>query len=149
MNLELDYTIHLENLTEPGKEPVENASDMDLRYYYFPGNITLRQGKVDLSAKWGWIPIFDFALALKDICKSLQTTGEEVFEFTESDATLSFRYDQGKVLIAASYANGEITVNYAEFEDQVGKFYSRLVNDMLLRSPGLERNVFFTSLDTL
>ena len=67
------------------------ADETDLRYYAATGDIIFRKDQTDLSARWGWIPLIDFALALREIAEALAVTeGSETFEFTESEATLRF-----------------------------------------------------------
>ena len=51
------------------------ADETDLRYYAATGDIILRKDQVDLSARWGWIPLVDFALALREIAEALAGLG--------------------------------------------------------------------------
>lgn len=63
------------------------------------GDVIFIVYEVDLSARWGWVPVLDFALGLDAIVDALapEGAGDEVFEFTESDATIVFRRDGDKV----------------------------------------------------
>ena len=94
----------------------ENSSDLaaadetELRYYAATGESLSKNDQADLSARWGWIPLIDFALALRKIAATLTIEeGRETFEFTESDATLRFDRHGHGITITGSYAAGEIT----------------------------------------
>jgi len=96
---------------------------------------------VDLSARWGWIPLIDFALALREITEALTVKeGSETFEFTESDATLQFTRRGQEITISGSYAMGEITVPFAAFVEQVRDFARRLETELLAKRPELREN---------
>jgi hypothetical protein len=125
----------------------ENSSDLaaadetELRYYAVTGDIIVRNDQADLSARWGWIPLIDFALALRKIAATLTIEeGRETFEFTESDATLRFdRHGRG-MTITGSYAAGEITVSFSVFVDQAKDFARRLDAELLAKRPELKLN---------
>src|ERR1700675_1184757 len=112
------------------------AEETDLRFYAATGDIILRNDQTDLSARWGWIPLIDFALALREITQALAVKdGGELFEFTESDATLQFERHGPEMMIRGSYADGEITVPFAAFTDQVKDFGRRLDIELLAKRP--------------
>ena len=108
------------------------ADETDLRYYAATGDVILRNDRSDLSAKWGWIPLIDFALAWREIA--------EVLAVTESDATLRFERRGQEIIIRGSYASGEITVPFTEFGEQAQDFARRLDAELLAKCPELRRN---------
>ena len=60
----LDYALSDERNT---RAPVTNwltADDVALRYYLFRGDQIIIINGVDFSARWGWVPLLDFAAAL-------------------------------------------------------------------------------------
>ncbi len=117
------------------------AEETDLRFYVATGDIILRNDQTDLSARWGWIPLIDFALALRVITQALGVKdGCELFEFTESDATLQFERHGQEMTIRGSYATGEITVPFAAFTDQVEDFARRLDIELLAKRPEFKLN---------
>jgi len=117
------------------------VEETDLRYYVAQGDLVLGTEQADLSADWGWIPLVDFALALREIGDALaEAEGSETFEFTESEATLQFDRVGDKVLITSSYAPGEVTVPFSDFREQVNKFAQRLDKELLHRHPELGLN---------
>jgi hypothetical protein len=117
------------------------AEETHLRYDVATGDIVVRKDQTDLSARWGWIPLIDFALALREIAEALATKeGIETFEFTESDATLQFDRRGQEMTISASYAPGEITIPFAAFREQARDFARRLDAELLAKRPELRLN---------
>jgi hypothetical protein len=117
------------------------ADETELRYYAATGDVILRNDQSDLSARWGWIPLIDFALALRKIAEALAVTeGNETFEFTESDATLRFERRGQEIIVRGSYASGEITVSFTEFSEQAREFARRLDAELRAKCPELGRN---------
>jgi hypothetical protein len=117
------------------------VEETDLRYYVAQGDIVLGTDQTDLSADWGWIPLVDFALALREIAEALsESEGSETFEFTESEATLQFDRVGDKVVITSSYTPGEVTVPFSDFRKQVDEFARRLDKELLRRHPELGLN---------
>jgi hypothetical protein len=120
------------------------ADETELRYYAATGDVILRNDQSDLSARWGWIPLIDFALAWREIAEVLAVTeGSETFEFTESDATLRFERRGEEIIIRGSYASGEITVPFTEFGEQAQDFARRLDSELLAKCPELRRNLAY------
>ena len=125
----------------------ENSSDLaaadetELRYYAVTGDIIVRNDQADLSARWGWIPLIDFALALRKIAATLTIEeGRETFEFTESDATLQFDRHGHGMTITGNYAAGEISVSFTVFVDQAKDFARRLDAELVAKRPELKLN---------
>jgi hypothetical protein len=117
------------------------AEETDLRYYAATGDIILRKDQTNLSARWGWIPLIDFALAMREIAKTLAVTeGSETFEFTESEATLQFDRRGQEMTISASYAPGKITVPFTAFIEKARDFAQRLDAELLAKRPELGQN---------
>jgi hypothetical protein len=128
----------------------ENSSDLaaadetELRYYAATGDIIVRNDQADLSARWGWIPLIDFALALRKIAATLTIEqGRETFEFTESDATLQFDRHGHGMTITGSYAAGEISVSFTVFVDQAKDFARRLDAELVAKRPELKLNPIY------
>jgi hypothetical protein len=117
------------------------AEETDLRYYAATGDIILRQDQTNLSARWGWIPLIDFALAMREIAEALVVTeGSETFEFTESEATLLFDRRGQEMTISGSYAPGKITIPFTAFMEKARDFGQRLDAELLAKRPELGRN---------
>ena len=133
--MRLDYRLS-EEWDETDLSAVEET---DLRYSAASGDIVLQTDQTDLSANWGWIPLIDFALALREIAETLASAEAcGTFEFTESDATLEFERQGQDVAISGSYAPGElIVVPLPVFREQVREFARRLDAELLAKHPEL------------
>jgi hypothetical protein len=137
--MHLDYRLSEE--WEEDTMDLSTVTEADLRYYVAPGDIILRADQTDLSAIWGWIPLIDFALALRKIAEALAVAeGSETFEFTESEATLNFERRGQEVAISGSYAPGEVIVPLPVFSEQVRELARRLDAQLLAKHPELGRN---------
>ena len=130
----------------------ENATDLatadetDLRYYTATGDIILRKGETNLSARWGWIPLIDFALAVREVCEALAASeGSDTFEFTESEAKLQFDRRGQDIKISGSYAPGEIIVPFTTFAEKARNFAQRLNGELLAKRPELRENPVYQS----
>ena len=140
--MHLDY--RLSEKWDEDSTDLSTVAETDLRYYVAPGDIILRAGETDLSANWGWIPLIDFALALREIAEALAVEeGSETFEFTESEATLKFERQGQEVAISGSYAPGIVRVPLPVFKHQVKEFARRLSAELLARRPELGRNPIY------
>jgi hypothetical protein len=137
--MHLDY--RLSEKWDEDSTALSTVTETDLRYYVAPGDVVLRADQMDLSANWGWIPLIDFALALREIAEALAVEeGSETFEFTESEATLKFERQGQEVAISGSYAPGVVRVPLPVFKDQVREFAQRLDAELLAKRPELGRN---------
>ena len=144
--MHLDYRLS-EEWDEDAMD-LSTVAEADLRYYVAPGDIILRADQADLSAIWGWIPLIDFALALREIAEALAAAeGNETFEFTESEATLNFERQGQLVVISGSYAPGEVIVPLPVFREQVRDLARRLDAELLAKHPELGRNPVYQALN--
>lgn len=144
--MHLDYRLS-EDWDEDAMD-LSTVAEADLRYYVAPGDIILRGDRTDLSAIWGWIPLIDFALALREIAEALAIAeGSETFEFTESEATLEFERRGQEVAVSGSYAAGEVIVPLPVFREQVRELARRLDAELLARHPELGRNPVYQALN--
>jgi hypothetical protein len=137
--MHLDY--RLSEKWDEDTTDLSTVAETDLRYYVAPGDIILRAGETNLSANWGWIPLIDFVLALREIAEALAAAeGSEDFEFTESEATLEFQRQGHEVAISGSYAPGKVIVPLSVFREQVRQLARRLDAELLAKRPDLGRN---------
>jgi hypothetical protein len=124
------------------------ADETDFRYYAVTGDIILREAQTDLSTHWGWVPLVDFAVGLRDIAAAIEAgiAPARTFEFTESDATLEFERHGADVTIRSSYAPGEIVLPSGEFRKQALDFGRRLDMELLSTLPELRQNAAYQAL---
>lgn len=137
--MHFDYRLS-EDWDENSADPAA-ADETDLRYYAATGDIILRKDRTDLSARWGWIPLIDFALAMRKISEALAVgEGSETFEFTESEAKLQFERRGQEVTISGNYAPGEIIIPFTAFVEKARDFGQRLDAELLAKRPELRQN---------
>jgi hypothetical protein len=117
------------------------AEETDLRYYVATGDIILRKDQTNLSGRWGWVPLIDFALAMREISEALAAgEGSRTFEFTESEAKLLFERRGQEMTISGSYAPGEIIIPFTTFVEKARDFAIRLDAELLAKRPELGQN---------
>jgi hypothetical protein len=138
--LTLDYALDPIEASKQANVDFATASPEDLHYTLFPGNIYIRGQGVDLSAPWEWIPVLDFALTLETIAKDLDYSPAQLFEFTDSNAALNFRYDGLNVEITANYAPGVLRLPLVEFRDVVHNFCQRVIDELTRKHERLAEN---------
>jgi hypothetical protein len=118
-------------------------SEMSLRYDHFLGDVTLRTEDADFTTTWGWVPVLDFAAGVTTLLHDLRPGQEETFEFTESEATLTFRRDDDLVEVTASYADGLAVVDHAELRVAAQVLLGDLRRRLQARHPDLRFNEAF------
>jgi hypothetical protein len=141
--LRLDYSLS-PAWKGPAAATLADADESSLRYDCFLGDVTFMVFEVDLSANWGWVPVLDFALSLVSIVDALAVGdgAEGLFEFTESDAAISFRRVGDAVEIEASYVPGLARVGYADLRGAAKRFLLRILEDLIGQHPDLGANPF-------
>lgn len=124
------------------------ADNMTLRYDLFLGDFVFKVGDADLSTHWGWVPLLDFAIALRLIAQRLAAGlgGTETFEFTDSDAEIVLRREGQVVEIEADYAEGRGQTSVSELTEHAERFCSRIVRELTDRYPPLAENVIVADL---
>jgi len=124
--LALDYRLDPAAAARAKGVDLAAADATALRYRLFPGDIVLRGEGADFSTRWGWVQVLDFALGLQAVVQELERDGEARFEFTESNAALLFRLENGEVAISSTYAPGRLRVPFPEFCEDVRRFAQRV-----------------------
>lgn len=140
LTVRLDYSLSASwNRSAP--RALAEAEEWVLRYRCFLGDVIFVIDDVDMSALWGWVPVLDFALALEWISQRL-ADGEasERFDYTESEATITFRRTGGQVEIDPSYAPGVARVGLTELRRETRGFLDRVLADLVGRHPDLAAN---------
>jgi hypothetical protein len=129
------------------KLDLSSVDETAFRYELFLGNIIFKDASYDFSALWEWIPVVDFAAALRIICNDLSHgTNECHFEFTEYDAEICFRCCNDGVVISTNYAPGEITVSVENLIATTEAFAKRMASELLTEFPQLAQNRSFAKL---
>lgn len=126
MRVELDFKLCPENITQAGGVKLADATKTELHYYCFPGDVIFKSGKVDFSAMWGWVQIYDFAVCLTEIAGTITEDKAQEFEYTEADAVLRFILEGELVVITSNYAPGSIRLRHDELVTLSNNFLSRV-----------------------
>jgi hypothetical protein len=140
--IELDYVV-LDG-RDLDDDMLAAAAPMELHYDLFLGDVVFRIGDLDMSARWWWVPVLDFALCLDAIARSLEERPDRSgsFEFTESDARIDFRRSDDLVTVTPSYAEGGAEVPLVELRRATEGFLERVMRELGDAHPGLWRNPY-------
>jgi hypothetical protein len=139
----LDYSFEPRELDKLNNVDIKNLSATDLDYYYFCGSIEFRVDDASFDAPWKWIPVFDFGIRLNEILSRLEHGKEAKFEFTESEASITFLRNAENVLIEANYVSASALAPFQELRIVAREFLRRVVSDLLSRFPMLSGNSVF------
>lgn len=147
--IELGYSLS-PAFPDPPQTDYRTADVRALRHDLFCGDVHLEAEGRDLSTRWGWVPVLDFAWALCDIAERLDTdpagsrssavrTAE--LDFTESTECLRFARRFGWVEIRADWVDlPPATVRHAELRREAGDFLQDLLADLADLHPELADN---------
>jgi hypothetical protein len=118
------------------------ADEISLRYTIFLGDVDILIGSENFGTNFGWVPVIDFALALKFILKKLAKSikGEERFDFTESNANIRFIREGENIIIIPSYLSNSGKISFDEFSFEISLSAIRLKNELSVRFPDLNEN---------
>lgn len=148
--LELDYQLSGEWSRADSCRDLSGSDETALRYSVLLGDIKLRVDGVELGTDFGWVPLVDFMVCLKQIAKELGVSpnAEVAFGFTESDASIRFKRRGGNVDISPSYISASGNVPLDDFVSAVDAFVERARTDFVGRFPSLGGNDVFRRLMT-
>lgn len=112
----------------------------------FLGDIVFEVDDVDLSVRWGWVPVFDFAFQMRRVADALSRGEDQVYSFTESDFTIVFTLHGGDVEIRAEYAETAATVPIDEFLRAAEGLLSKVRRQIEGAHPDLLKNPHYREL---
>lgn len=143
----LDYHISPLSPERSNGAGLTSASEADLRYALFLGDVIFRIGDADFSARWDWVPILDFAIGLERAVEELQRGKEHSeYDFTESDAAIRFARDEGEVFVSATFVPYRAVVALSELLGAAHAFRTRVVDELCSTYPELRRNTVLQDL---
>ncbi|HWI21082.1 MAG TPA: hypothetical protein VNT22_00550 [Baekduia sp.] len=140
----LDFKLSAE--WHPYDIDLRTTDALELRYDAFLGDVVFRIDEHDFSAQWGWVPVLDFALALRTIAERIATSEHELFEFTESGATIDFRRQGALITVSSSYSQAIATVALAEMTEATADHLQEVVARLVKSYPAVAENEFFAEL---
>jgi hypothetical protein len=147
ITLNLNYRLKndLETLSEPAL--FVESNEVDLRFRLALGDLILTTPQADFSTRWGWVPLIDFAVSVQEIIDDLRRGVHQArFEFTESEATLTFSRNEDELVITASYAPGRIEIPLTSFAERLRQFKNDLRADLVKAHPVLDTHPVFNRL---
>lgn len=145
--LELTYRLTTPLNAETASTDLATIGEIPLRYDLFLGDITFKVGDCDFSTNWGWVPVVDFMACMNSIIVALLNNERLAhFEFTESDAKITFRNDGSRIRVASTYANGDCEVSLDELARSVLMASHRLRAELIASHPKLLTNPVFVKL---
>lgn len=124
---------------------ITRADEGDLRYSLFLGNLILKTINNSIIIDWNWVPLFDFAICLVQICNKLlkEEIKKAEFEFTESDEKLIFHKNGNSVKICTTFSDEILEMTFENFQMGARDFYKAVVSEILSKNVGLKDNEVF------
>ncbi len=138
------FVIVLRHILKSGPQQVfdwANLTAAELRYHAFQGDIEFAIDCTDFSARFSWIPAFDFALSFCHAMRFLED--QEQIDFTESADVINLVVVHDRVLVSASYCNGVAEAPRRELLQTADEFLRDLVDKYVTRYPGLQYSADF------
>lgn len=145
MTVDLSYALDPRSAACPPDVDLRTASPEELHYLCFPGDIVFVVEGADLSARWGWVPVLDFAITLRATVRALAAEPEAKLEFTESDETIRFTREGDRVRVGATYTEAAATADRAELEAAAERFLRTVVDDLTTAHAALAENPYIAS----
>lgn len=145
----LDYQFSKYGLKKLENLNMKFLDRTDLEYRKFGCDIIFRVNGHNFDAKWGWIPLFEFAKYMYLIIRNLSVNQTKDYDFTECGDYFRFeRTEFSKVIITVNYNNVDDVVqtteaNYQELLSVVSSFYDKVFLDLQTRWPDLLENPLF------
>lgn len=118
----------------------------NLFHHVLTGDLEVTAGSVDLSARFGWIPLLNVALQFAEIDRRLgDEHGFASLEFTESEDRLDFTRRDDRVRVSATYAEGSVEVPADRLRVELRRFSTWAADEALRRHPCLRRHPEFAT----
>jgi hypothetical protein len=114
----------------------------DLLWHFFPGDVGLRVDGATIETRFGWVPVFHFALSLIHICQVLAVARDSSsrYVFTEADDSIAFHRNGETVRIEASFGSPVLTCSMIQLCNAVVEFALRIVSEIGASYPSLLEN---------
>lgn len=125
------------------EKDIISATESDLHYYFFCGDLGINIDGCDFSTKWGWVPLLDFIVVFSDMVMNLKQNDKSCFFFTESDENLCLLLDGKMVLVTASYIKCSALINFNELRNLTKDVSDRFFQNILSQYPNILENSNF------
>jgi hypothetical protein len=154
--IELGYSLS-HRFPDPPQTDYATAPVRALRHDLFCGDVFIEgEGGRDLSTRWGWVPVLDFAWALCDIVEQLDEvlpgfrTPRAELDFTESSDRLRFSRRGDWVEVRADWVRDErpLLVDHGVLRREARDFLQDIVADLTDLHDDLRHNLAVWDLRT-
>jgi len=133
MTITLDYTdLHFDD-----DSVVLAASELEFEFELLLALIVFRVDAADFSFD-EYTTLLDAAAILRGRVRLLGDGETSTYESPVSGEVLTFARSGDQVAISANYTEATATISLAELKEALSEFYQRVVQDLLIRYPGLE-----------
>jgi hypothetical protein len=133
MTVTLDYT----DLQFDDDSAVLQAEEGDFHYELLLARIVFRVDAADFTIEGEKVPLLDASFGLRTLVESLADGEAASYESPLSWVSITFARSGSEVVISANYTEARATVTLAELQDAVSEFHQRVMQDLLIRYPGL------------
>lgn len=117
----------------------DQASNAELLWHFFPGDVEIRSRGMVLSSKVGSVPALHFVAAMigtRDAL-TLGINSRYLYSFTEADQCIHFQRGDDGVRIECNFSANVLAVPFDEFSREVGFFVRREIEYLGCEYPAL------------
>ncbi len=136
MTITLDYT----DLQFDDDRAVLQAEEGDFHYELLLARTIFRVHDADFSIQDEKVPLLDFSLVLRTLVSELPDGGAEDYESPLSWLKITFARAGETVELSSNFTDATATVELSELRRATAVFYARVMQDLLVRYPGLAEN---------
>lgn len=117
----------------------DRASNADLLWYFFPGDVEILSGGTALASKVGSVPALHFVAAMIGARDALvfDIDSSYSYTFTEADQCINFQRINDDVRIECSFSTNVLTVSIDDFSREICLFSRREIEDLGRDYPAL------------
>ena len=119
-----------------------DTDEVSLRTKHFLGNLLLRNERFCIFIDQQKVPIVDSAFNIIKICSALVRTKDdkEDFEFSHSDKKITFKRNEGKVIIIPSFSVVTLEIPVEDFKEGTKLFFKNVMQDVMKKNHSLKMN---------
>ena len=121
------------------RRPPEQASNADLLWYFFPGDLEIVADGAALTSTVGSVPALHFVAAMIEARNTmgLGVNARYSYSFTEADQCINFERGDHTVRIECDFSPIVLTVPFDEFSREVCFFARRYIQALGREFPAL------------
>ncbi|RBQ14344.1 hypothetical protein DP939_41015 [Spongiactinospora rosea] len=140
--LALDFSVREDPERRKREDELDLATAPGYQLFFscFVGDVDLRLDGLNFRTNFGWVATLSFAVGFAWRLSGLPAAGRMSMDFLEDDEWLSLRFDDGRVLVASSYARGIAVVPYADLLKLARDSLTRHADALMAAYPRLAEN---------